>query len=61
MKKSRSYEMEKQNRIYWSKDREEQPYEKVYLENSDGQLLNDFLDIQFGSNQEASLEIRVLI
>lgn len=53
--------MEKQNRIYWSKDREEQPYEKVYLENSDGQLLNDFLDIQFGSNQEASLEIRVLI
>nr|BAV59392.1 type III modification methylase [Candidatus Endomicrobium trichonymphae] len=59
-KESEFYEMEKQNRIHWTKGGEELPYGKIYLKDSDGQLPNDFLSIEFGSNQEASLELESL-
>lgn len=48
------------NLIYWTKGGNEQPYGKIYLKDSDGQIPNDFLGIEFGSNQEASVEVKNL-
>ena len=50
-------EMQKNGEIYWTKGGDEQPYGKIYLHNSKGQISNDFLGIEFGSNQEASLNL----
>ena len=61
MKKEEDFiEMDKQNKIYWTKGGQEQPYGKIYLEESEGQIANDFLGIEFGSNQQASLEVEAL-
>ena len=53
-------ELEKNNAIYWSNGKEEQPYGKIYLKDSKGQIPNDFLGIEYGTNQRASLEINDL-
>jgi adenine-specific DNA-methyltransferase len=61
MKKEEEFiEMNEQEKIYWTKGGQEQPYGKIYLEESEGQIANDFLGIEFGSNQQASLEIEEL-
>ena len=52
--------LEKNNGIYWSNGKEEQPYGKIYLKDSKGQIPNDFLGIEYGTNQRASLEINKL-
>lgn len=46
--------------ILWTSGGDEQPYGKIYLEDSNGQIANDFWDTKFGSNQEASLKLEEL-
>ena len=53
--------MSNEGMIYWTTGGEEQPYGKIYLEESDGQIPNDFIGIEYGSNQEASLELEKLM
>lgn len=43
--------------IYWTKGGQEQPYRKIYLKDSKGQIANDFWDTTFGSNQRGANEI----
>ena len=43
--------------VYWTKGGDEQPYGKIYLDESKGQIPNDFWGIDFGTNQRASLEV----
>ncbi|OQX14305.1 MAG: site-specific DNA-methyltransferase, partial [Desulfobacteraceae bacterium IS3] len=49
-----------EDEIYWTKGGDEQPYGKIYLSESEGQIPNDFLGIEFGTNQEGSLEVEAL-
>jgi adenine-specific DNA-methyltransferase len=49
--------LEKTDEIYWASGRQEQPYGKIYLKDVKGMLPNDFLGIEFGTNQEGSQEI----
>ena len=49
------------NEIYWTSGGDEQPYGKIYLHKSKGQIANDFWDTSFGSNQEASLGLEKLL
>jgi adenine-specific DNA-methyltransferase len=53
-------ELDEQNKILWTSSGDEQPYGKIYLEDSNGQIANDFWDTKFGSNQEASLNLEEL-
>lgn len=52
--------MDRNNEIYWTRGGEEQPYGKLYLSQSKGQIPNDFWDTSFGSNQRGSTEMRNL-
>lgn len=52
--------MNKNNEIYWAKGGSEQPYGKIYLHSTHGQIANDFLDTEYGTNQEGSLEVEKL-
>ncbi|MEY8446446.1 site-specific DNA-methyltransferase [Enterococcus ratti] len=51
---------DKRGEIYWTKGGDEQPYGKIYLHNSKGQIANDFWDTSFGSNQRGSEEMMQL-
>lgn len=51
---------EKEDKIYWTSGGQEQPYGKIYLNDSKGQIPNDFWGIEFGTNQRASLEVESL-
>lgn len=53
-------QLDKENKILWTSGGDEQPYGKIYLEDSKGQIANDFWDTKFGSNQEASLKLETL-
>ncbi len=53
--------MSNEEMIYWTTGGEEQPYGKIYLDESNGQIPNDFIGIEYGSNQEASLELEKLM
>jgi len=46
-----------EGKIYWTKGGKEQPYGKIYLSESEGQIANDFLGLEYGSNQQGSLEV----
>lgn len=46
--------------VYWTSGGDEQPYGKIYLNESKGQIPNDFWGIEFGTNQRASLEVEKL-
>ena len=46
--------------IYWTTGGDEQPYGKIYLSDSNGQIPSDFWGIEFGTNQRASLELEKL-
>lgn len=52
--------LRKEDKIYWTKGGDEQPYGKIYLKDSDGQISNDFLGIEYGTNQEAGLDLEKL-
>ena len=49
------------NEIYWTSGGDEQPYGKIYLHKSKGQIANDFWGTNYGSNQEASLGLEKLL
>ena len=53
-------EMDKNGEIYWTSGGDEQPYGKIFLSDSKGQIPNDFWGIEFGTNQRASLELEKL-
>lgn len=46
--------------VYWTKGGKEQPYSKIYLKDSKGQIANDFWDTAFGTNQRGANEISEL-
>nr|WP_244427517.1 site-specific DNA-methyltransferase [Bartonella vinsonii] len=46
--------------IYWATGKTELPYGKIYLHESQGQIANDFLSIEFGTNQEAGIALENL-
>lgn len=54
------YELEEKGLIYWATGGNELPHGKIYLHDSDGQIASDWLGIEFGSNQQASLDIEEL-
>lgn len=43
--------------IYWTTEGDGQPYTKIYLSESKGQIPNNFWGIEFGTNQRASIEL----
>ena len=47
-------------KIYWTRGGQEQPDGKLYLQDSEGQIPNDFWDNSFGTNQRGAEEIREL-
>jgi len=51
---------DKAGEIYWTSGGDEQPYGKIYLHKSGGQIPSDFWGIEFGTNQRASLEVEAL-
>lgn len=53
-------EMDKNGEIYWTSGGDEQPYGKIFLSESQGQIANDFWGIEFGTNQRAGLEVEKL-
>lgn len=53
-------EMDKNGEIYWTSGGDEQPYGKIFLSESQGQIANDFWGIEFGTNQRGSLEVEKL-
>lgn len=59
--KERLMEMIENNEVYWANNGEGFPNGKVYLKESKGQISNDFLGKEFGSNQKASLELDKLM
>ncbi|UNF35039.1 site-specific DNA-methyltransferase [Bartonella krasnovii] len=48
------------NAIYWATGKTELPYGKIYLHENQGQIANDFLSIEFGTNQEAGMALESL-
>ena len=52
--------MDVADEIYWTENGDGQPYGKIYLSNSKGQIPNDFWGIEFGTNQRGSLEVEEL-
>lgn len=46
--------------IYWTESGDGQPYGKIYLSESKGQIPCDFWGIEFGTNQRGSLEVEKL-
>jgi len=49
-----------QGLIYWTENGDGQPYGKIYLSDSKGQIPNDYWGIEFGTNQRGSLELEKL-
>ena len=61
MKKQSDFQkMLGEGQIYYTKGGQEQPYGKIYLHESDGQIPNDFLTKEYGTNQQGSLEVESL-
>lgn len=52
--------MEASDEIYWTENGDGQPYGKIYLADTQGQIPNDFWGIEFGTNQRGSLEVEKL-
>ena len=50
-------ELDRDNLVYWTSGGDEQPYSKIYLDDTKGQIPNNFWGIEFGTNQRASLEL----
>jgi len=53
-------ELQEAGGVYWATGDDELPYGKIYLHESEGQIPNDFLGIEFGTNQQAGLELEKL-
>lgn len=50
-------ELINQDRIYWTPSGEQHPYGKIYLHESEGQIISDWLPGIFGTNQRGATEI----
>ncbi|MBQ9619077.1 MAG: site-specific DNA-methyltransferase [Neisseriaceae bacterium] len=61
IKKEDFEKLDADNAIYWTSGGNEQPYGKLYLDNTKGQIANDFWGIEFGTNQRGSLEVEALL
>lgn len=59
-KEEELWELDKQNRIYWTSGGDEQPYTKIYLSESKGKIPNDEWGIEFGTNQRGANELEQL-
>lgn len=59
--KERLQKMIENDEVYWAKDGDGYPNGKVYLDMDKGQISNDFLGKDFGSNQQASLDLDKLM
>ncbi len=46
--------------IHWAGKGHQHPYGKIYLKESKGQITSDFLGLEFGSNQQGSIELERL-
>lgn len=53
-------QLDSEGKIYWTSGGDEQPYGKIYLKDTQGQIPNDFWGIEYGTNQRASLEVEKL-
>ena len=61
MKTKEDFErLDREGLVYWTSGGDEQPYGKIYLNDSKGQIPNDFWGIEFGTNQRASIEVENL-
>lgn len=47
-------ELDKNDEIYWTTEGDGQPYTKIYLSESKGQIPNNFWGIEYGTNQRAA-------
>ncbi|TDE41987.1 site-specific DNA-methyltransferase [Flavobacterium rhamnosiphilum] len=54
-------ELRNSNGIYWTSGGDEQPYGKIYLENSKGQIPSDWIDKEYGTNQQAAIALEKLL
>lgn len=54
-------ELRDNNGIYWTTGGDEQPYGKIYLENSKGQIASDWIDKEYGTNQQAAIALEKLL
>lgn len=61
IKKEDFQKLDAEDGIYWTSGGDEQPYGKIYLSESQGQIPNDFWGIEYGTNQRASLEVEALL
>ena len=53
-------ELQSENKIYWASGEQETPYGKIYLNESEGQISNDFWGINVGTNQQAARKLTKL-
>ena len=53
-------DLQERDMLYWAETSDGQPYKKIYLQDSEGQVPNDFWGIEFGTNQRGSLEVEKL-
>lgn len=62
IKEENFLKLQEDGKIYWASGKSGQPYGKIYLKEKikDGQIPNDFLGIEYGTNQRGSLEVEVL-
>lgn len=52
--------LDKEGLVYWTSGGDEQPYSKIYLNNSKGRIPNDEWGIEYGTNQRGAAEIEAL-
>ncbi|HCY8340053.1 TPA: site-specific DNA-methyltransferase [Staphylococcus aureus] len=52
--------LDNEGKIYWTTRGDGQPYVKIYLDDTKGQIPNDFWGIEFGTNQRGANEINKL-
>ncbi|MDI5898888.1 site-specific DNA-methyltransferase [Flavobacterium yafengii] len=57
IKEEKFRKLEEEDKLYWASGKMETPYGKLYLESTEGQIPNDNLGIEVGSNQQASVNI----
>jgi adenine-specific DNA-methyltransferase len=58
---SKFQELRENGGIYWTSGGDEQPYSKIYLENSKGQIPSDWIDKEYGTNQQAAIALEKLL
>lgn len=58
---SKFQELRDNGGIYWTSGGDEQPYSKIYLENSKGQIPSDWIDKEYGTNQQAAIALEKLL